>query len=175
MLLFPQQPKVPFKLLHACLAVLRHTADLLRPSCAAAAAILAAVFAASSCFASSSAMAASRLASDSRVATVDAEGLRGLGTDFWGLREDLRDPVLAQGISWGCRFLGLWPHSQDFAGAGWNMTWPDLVLKPKCRAQCCLLVYFCIQMLKSIKQQMRNATRTQVSAGFLRACTSCKY
>ncbi|KAA6418716.1 MAG: hypothetical protein FRX49_11369 [Trebouxia sp. A1-2] len=63
-------------------------------------------------------MAASRLASESRDATVDAEGLRGLGTsDFWGLREELRGPVLAQGSSWGCRVLGRWPDSQDFAGA----------------------------------------------------------
>jgi len=166
-LLFPQQPKVPFKLLHACLAVLRHTADLLRPSCAAAAAILAAVFAASSCFASSSAMAASRLASDSRDATVDAEGLRGLGIDFWGLREILRGPALAQGISWGCRFLGRWPDSQDFAGAGWNLTWPDLVLKPGCRTQC-LLVDICLN-------ETRSVTRHQGCARFLRPCTVCKY
>ena len=139
--LFNQQFIVWFRLRHTCLGVPRHTADLLCPSCAAAAAILAAVFAASSCLASSSAMTASRLASDSRDATVDAEGLRGFGTDFWGLRERLRGLVLAQGISWGCRFLGRWPDSQDFAGAGWNVTWPDLVLKPECTAQCCLLVY----------------------------------
>ena len=139
--LFDQQSIVWFRLGHTCLGVPRHTTDLLCPSCAAAAAILAAVFAASSCFASSSAMAASRLASDSRDATVDAEGLRGFGTDFWGLRERLRGLVLAQGISWGCRFLGRWPDSQDFAGAGWNVTWPDLVLKPECTAQSCWPVY----------------------------------
>ena len=83
-------------------------------------------------------MAASKpvLEEESREARLDASGV-GLARDFWGAREGARRAALAQGISWGCRVLGLWPDSHDLAAAGWKVAWPDLVLKPACATPLC--------------------------------------